>query len=204
MINERDNGQIIRKMTDVKKKGGDVMTDELSDEMIQRSEELLEEGKIEESEEVSEELVELNPDDALALYVRGKTLYMDEQFEEALAVLSKSAELDRERPETWTMIGLCLMALNRVDEAVDPLEYAWAKDPDILIAGYALGLARLLKGETDKAEELFETVLKKDPKRFMEYTNQMYNRLIAPSQISSTTKSYIEREIERIRLKYGV
>ena len=106
------------------------MTDELEDQMVARAEELTEQKKGPEAVAEATELAELDPNDAIVWFVKGKAHYIDNQFEEALACFSKAAEIDKENAQVWHMMGYALISLNRLAEAEQALEYVKAVQPE--------------------------------------------------------------------------
>jgi tetratricopeptide (TPR) repeat protein len=178
------------------------MSDELEDSAIAKTEEEIAEKKAAEAVETASELPELKPEDALAWFEKGKALYVADDFEEALACLSKSAEISKEQPETWHVMGYCLIALKRYPEARDALEYVKAVRPANLEAIYALGVAYALIGEPQKAKENMKLAFAIDRKRALAFSDEVYKKLFETSpDVSSYTKSLVERALETIRLK---
>ena len=176
------------------------MTDELSDELISRNEELLDEHKVAEALETAEEVLELNKDDAIALYLYGRSLYMDEDFEEALVYLSKAAELEREQKDIWQVIGYCLIALGRYDEAIEPLEYVVSVDPENVEALYTLGIVYLITGKKSY-DELISKAFRLSKRRAVRLADQVYTKYISTSNsVDAHTKSVIERILSRIKM----
>lgn len=176
------------------------MTTELEDHLISRNEELLDEHKIQEAETVAKEVLDLDPEDALPLYIYGRTLYMEEKFDDALSYLSKAAQLDRERPEVWQVIGYCLIAMGRYQEAVQPLEYVVAVQPDNVEARYTLGIVYLILGD-DRYEKIIRSAFEMSKQRSVRLAEQVYLRYISKSsEVDPHTKSVIERVIERLKM----
>ena len=175
------------------------MTDQIEEGMIAKDEELLEEKKTEEAVEVAEELAEYKPGDAIVWFVKGKTLYIAEDYEEALACLVKAAELKREQPEIWQMMGYCLIALRRYREALESLEYVKAMQEDNVGTICALALAYLVLGNAEKAGENLKAALAIDRQETARMLDEFYNRFFATShELSSGEKAIMEREIKGI------
>ncbi|MCD6279719.1 tetratricopeptide repeat protein [Candidatus Micrarchaeota archaeon] len=176
------------------------MTDELSDDLIARNEEQLDEHKIEEAVETADEILKLNPDDAIALYIYGRSLYMKEQFEDALSYLSKAAEIDNKQKDIWQVIGYCLIAMGRYDEAIEPLEYVVSVDPENVEASYALGITYLIIGDK-RYDEMITKAFKLSKERAARLADQVYTKYISKSkEVDAHTKSVIERILSRIKM----
>ncbi|MCX6772739.1 MAG: tetratricopeptide repeat protein, partial [Candidatus Micrarchaeota archaeon] len=118
------------------------MTDELEDQMIAKTEELVEEKKGDEAVVEATELAAIDPKDAIVWFVKGKAHYVDKQFEDALSCFSKAAELERENPQIWHMMGYALISLNRLQEAEQALEYVKGTQPTNAEAVCALGICQ--------------------------------------------------------------
>ena len=67
------------------------MPDELEDELVAKTEELVEEKKGDEAVVEATELAAIDPKDAIVWFVKGKAHYIDSQFEDALSCFSKAA-----------------------------------------------------------------------------------------------------------------
>jgi len=172
----------------------DIMTDELQDGIIKKTEELIEDNKGPEATEEAQELVDLKPEEAIAWFMKGKALYVEEKFEESLACLSKAAELNREQPEVWQMLGYCLISLNRMQEALQALEYVKTADPKNAEAIYALGIAYVLLGDVKNAKENVNLAYSVDATKIRLVANNLSQRFISPAQgVSQGAKVAIER-----------
>ena len=170
------------------------MTDELQDGIIKKTEELIEDNKGPEATEEAQELVDLKPEEAIAWFMKGKALYVEEKFEESLACLSKAAELNREQPEVWQMLGYCLISLNRMQEALQALEYVKTADPKNAEAIYALGIAYVLLGDVKNAKENVNLAYSVDATKIRLVANNLSQRFISPAQgVSQGAKVAIER-----------
>ena len=93
------------------------MTDELEDQMEAKTEELVEGRQGREAVLEATELAQIDPKDAIVWFVKGKAHYIDSQFDDALTCFSKAAEIEKENPQVWHMMGYALISLNRLDEA---------------------------------------------------------------------------------------
>ena len=178
------------------------MSDELEDSAIVKAEEEIAENKGAEAVETASELPELRPEDAVAWFEKGKALYVADDFEEALACLSKAAEISKEQPEIWHVMGYCLIALNRYEEARDALEYVKAVQPANLGALYGLGICYVLLGDAQKGKDNLKLAFAIDRKRALAFSDEVYKKLFETSpNVSSYTKSLVERALQTIRLK---
>ncbi|MCX8197093.1 MAG: tetratricopeptide repeat protein [Candidatus Micrarchaeota archaeon] len=177
------------------------MADELVDEMVARTEELLEEKKIGEAEQEANELAKIDPKDAIAWFVKGKVHYLEKQFDDALVCFSKAAEIDNENPHIWHLMGYCLISLNRLQEAEEALAYVKAVQPDNVEAITALAICQILqKKEQEAKTNLFEAI-RLNKQLSISIVEHFYESTISTSQeVSSSTKAMIERAIETLRI----
>ena len=177
------------------------MTDELEDQMIAKAEALTEEKKGDAAVVEATELVSIDPKDALVWFVKGKAHYIDSQFDEALSCFSKAAEIDRENPQVWHMMGYCLISLNRLAEAEQCLEYAKATQPTNAEAVCALAICQAMqnKGLDAKKNVDIAIVLNKPVAAAM--LEHCHDKFISISKgADSRTKAMIERMLETLKL----
>src|SRR3989338_3586068 len=120
------------------------MTDELQDQMVAKAEELTEQKKGDEAVAEASELASLDPKDAIVWFVKGKAHYVDRQFDEALSCFSKAAQIEKENPKIWHMMGYCLISLGRLPEAEESLAYVREADPVNAEAVCALGICQVM------------------------------------------------------------
>ncbi len=178
------------------------MSDELEDSLVSKNEEQIEGKKIQDADVTAQDLVALKPQDAITWFVKGKTHYVEGDYDNALSCLSQAAQIDKEAPLVWHMMGLTLLALGRVDEAVEALTYAAEKMPQNPDALLALGIALALGGKTDNAKKWIEKAFKADPQKASDLATDFAENFIASSPaVESGTKALIERAIETQRVK---
>ncbi|MBM3228801.1 tetratricopeptide repeat protein [Candidatus Parvarchaeota archaeon] len=173
------------------------MSDELEDSLVAKNEEEIEEKKLVEAQSTAQDLVDVAPADALAWFVKGKTLYLEGNFEEALSCLAQAASLDKQQPAIWHLMGLTLLPLNRVGEALDALQYASAALPNNSDIKVALGVACLLSGKLEEARVNFDQAYKADPQKTSVVANELYDTYISRSNaVEGSTKALLERMLE--------
>ncbi len=177
------------------------MSDELTDQMVAKTEELTEEKKGGEAVAEASELVQLDPRDAIVWFVKGKAHYVDNQFEDALSCFSKAAELDSENPQIWHMMGYSLISLNRLPEAEEALEYVKAVQPTNSEAICSLGICQVMQGKPDEAKKNFDTAISMDKPISMLMLEHFHDKFFGVSkETQSGTKAMIERILETIKL----
>lgn len=177
------------------------MTDELEDQMIAKAEELTEEKKGPEAVAEAAELVQLNPKDALVWFVKGKAHYVEGQFEEALSCFSKAAEIDRENPQIWHMMGYALISLNRIDEAAQSLEYVRAMQPENAEAACALGICQVMQNKPADARASFDAAISLDKSISLAMLEHFHDKFFSTSkETASGTKAIIERILETLKI----
>ncbi|OIO20601.1 hypothetical protein AUJ17_04525 [Candidatus Micrarchaeota archaeon CG1_02_47_40] len=177
------------------------MSDQAEDFLVAKNEEQLEQKDYKEAEATAQELVQRDPKEALAWFVKGKTLYLEGEYEESLSCLAKSAELERENAEIWHVMGFCLIALQRYGEAIEALEYVKSAKPKDASAIYALGLCYVLSGDIANARKNTSEAISLNKELALKLANSAYTQAIETSQeVSSSLKAQIERNLETIRV----
>ncbi|VVB98748.1 Tetratricopeptide repeat protein [uncultured archaeon] len=177
------------------------MSDEVEDQMVAKTEELVEEKKAPEAVIEATELAQIDPLDAIAWFVKGKAHYVGSQFEEALSCFSKAAEIERENPQIWHMMGYALISLNRLPEAEQALEYVKGTQPGNAEAVCALAICQSMLGKPDEARKNFDiaTALNKPVAlSMMEHCHE--NFVSSSKDVQSRTKALIERTLETLKL----
>ncbi|MCX8175502.1 MAG: tetratricopeptide repeat protein [Candidatus Micrarchaeota archaeon] len=177
------------------------MTDELEDQMIAKTEQFVEEKKGDEAVQEATELAQIDPKDAIVWFVKGKAHYVDLQFEEALACLSKAAQIDRQKPEIWHMMGYVLISLNRLQEAEEALAYVKATQPTNTEAVCALGIVQVMQGKAEEARKNFEVAMALDKSLSISMLEHFHDKYFAISKTTdSRTKAMIERLLETLKI----
>ncbi len=178
------------------------MSDEMEDSLVSRNEEQIEGKDLKKAESTAQDLVDLKPQEAIAWFVKGKTLYVEGDYENALSCLSQAAQIDKEAPMVWHMMGLTLMALGRLDEAVEALTYASEKMQSNPDAALGLGIALALSGKTEPAKAKIAQAFKADPEKASSIATDFVENFVSSSpNVENATKALIERIIETRRVK---
>jgi len=177
------------------------MADELQEQMIAKTEELVEEKKGEEAVVEATELVKLDPKDAIVWFVKGKAHYVDSQFEDALSCFSKAAQLEQENPSIWHMMGYALISLNRLAEAEEALAYAKATQPTNAEAVCALGICQVMQNKQSEARGNFETAIALNKSVSLAMLEHFHDKFFSVSKdTGSSTKAMIERTLETLKI----
>lgn len=177
------------------------MADELVEEMVAKTEELAEEKKGEEALAEASELVKIDPRDAIVWFVKGKAHYVDAQYDEALACFSKAAELEKENPQIWHMMGYCLITLGDYAKAEESLVYVKAMQPDNAEAICALGISQVLQGKSQDARKNIELSISANKPVALAMLEHFHEKVFALSKdTSSSAKAMIERTLQTARL----
>ena len=176
------------------------MPDELADQMIAKTEELVEEKKGPEAVAEASELSKIDPKDAIVWFVKGKAHYVDSQFEDALSCLSKAAQIDQENPQIWHMLGYALISLNRLSEAEEALAFVKASQPQNAEAVCALAICQCMQGKAE-ARETFAGAMALNKSISLAMMEHFHDKFFSVSkETSSSTKAMIERVLETLKL----
>ncbi len=178
------------------------MSDELSDSLVSRNEGQITDKKYQEAEVTAQDLLDIKPQEAIAWFVKGKTLYIEGDYENALSCLSQAAQLDKEAPMVWHIMGLTLLAIGRTDEAVEALSYASDKMPQNADAALALGIAFAITGKIEQAKAKITLAFNTDPQKASLIANDFIENFISSStKVEGSTKALVERMVETRRVK---
>lgn len=129
-----------------------LMTNELEDQMIAKTEGYLSAKKNTQAVQSANELAETDPKDAIVWFVKGKAHYLSGQYDDALSSLAKAATLQAEQSDIWLAMGYTLIALRRYAEAQPSLEYVLGVKPDSVEAACALCVLHTILGNAEAAK----------------------------------------------------
>lgn len=130
-----------------------------ADSLVDKGNDLLDEGKVDEAMECFEEALRTNPGDADALLGKASCFMDSGKFDEALEWLDRALELDDRNALVWSSKGFCLGTIGRTEDALDCMEKALGIDPTSAHAWGGKGLALMDKGDFEAAMECFDRVL---------------------------------------------
>ena len=177
------------------------MTDELEDNIIARAEELTEQKKGPEAITEANDLLQIDSKDAIVWFVKGKAHYIDNQIEEAYSCFCKAAEIDRENPQIWQMMGYSLISLNQYADAEKCLEYAKATQPTNVEAVCALGICQILCNKPQEAKQNIDLAISIGKPTAIAMIEHFYEKFFSTSKdTSSRAKAQIERTLETVKL----
>ncbi len=108
-------------------------------------------------------ILEREPDNATTLNALGYSLTQNtERYEEAAELIERALELSPGEAAILDSLGWVYFKLGRLDDAIPPLEAAYAQLPDPEVAAH-LGEALWALGRTDEAKNIWQEALTRDP-----------------------------------------
>jgi Flp pilus assembly protein TadD len=177
------------------------MTDELEDGMIAKTEQLTEQKQGDAAVAEATELAQIDPKDAIVWFVKGKAHYVDSQYDEALSCFSKAAEIERENPQIWHMMGYCLITLGNVQKAEECLEYVKGAQPDNVEAICALAISQIMQNKDQDARQNITIATALNKRVAFEILEHFHEKYVSLSkETASGTKAMIERALETMKL----
>jgi len=109
------------------------------------------------------QLLEREPDHAMALVWRGQVWERLNRLEEALRDYRRAIEIKPDFLTARLSLGEMLVRLSRGDEALEQFEYLQERQPDAARVLLGLAQCRRQQGDTEKAEELLNELLDQYP-----------------------------------------
>ncbi len=177
------------------------MTDDLTDQMISKTESYVQAREGEQAVESANELAEVDPKDAIVWYLKGKAHYVSGEYDEALASLSKAATLQADKPDIWLAMGYCLVAMRRYSEALPPLEYVKGVEPENAEATTALCILHTILGNGSAAKTCFEQAMSMDKTAAVYMLNRFNEQFFGGSPVvSPESKEAIVRLLQAAKL----
>ena len=179
-----------------------IMTDELEDQIIAKTENLVQEKKNKQAIASANELARLDPNDAIVWYVLGKTHYQLKDYDKALSALSKAATIDSKRPETWLIMGYTLLAQKRYEESIPSFEYVIAVDKKNVEATTALCIVHTILNNPTKAKTHLDIAMNTDKAITTLILQHFYDNFIEKSQtVDTPTKDALKELMQKLKFR---
>jgi len=157
------------------------MASQLADNMIAKAQAYLREHENKKASQTAEDLAEIDPNDAIVWFIKGKVHYMMDEFDDALGSLSKAATLKPERPEIWLVMSYTLIALRRYEETPQYLEYVISIEPQNAQAHAALVVLYTIMQNSQKASEYLQKAKEIDAGTTAKMVKSFYEKFFGPS-----------------------
>ncbi|MBW2622308.1 MAG: tetratricopeptide repeat protein [Deltaproteobacteria bacterium] len=127
---------------------------------------LLEAGRVQEAIPLLNRALDSNPNDqdipGILTYLG--LAYKDlENYDRAIELLNRSAELDDERQDTFNLLGFCYFKIKQHGQAVEAFEKVLKIDPGSGIDHANIGTNYREMGKTEEAIRYYRTALRLDP-----------------------------------------
>ena len=119
-------------------------------------------GAYDEALAAARQALVIEPDNAGALFLEGRSLRNQGLRQEALLVLQRSIDLDPENGYALNLLGLTLLEADRETEAVPFLDAAAALLPDVPYVFNNLGMARERCGDRHEAQVAYSRAVELD------------------------------------------
>jgi len=120
-------------------------------------------GDIDSALEYYKKAIEADPSYAHTYFDRG-SLYLNlEKYDLALIDLKKAVKIDPEYHDFQLALGSALLTFGNIDESLIYLSKAVSTDQNSTAAKLYLGLAYAEKGDYEKANELFQWIIRNHP-----------------------------------------
>lgn len=120
-------------------------------------------GRFDEALEIVEKAVAISPQSAHAHYCKAQVLRSVGKFQEALKSYLRAAEIDKEDPSTWNMVGVLQMSLENYSLAREAFEKTLVLNPLLIHVKVNLGLLAQAEGNFKEACRYFEAVRERNP-----------------------------------------
>jgi tetratricopeptide (TPR) repeat protein len=120
-------------------------------------------GEYVDAERIFTTVIELEPEFARGWDGRGQALLLQGKYEEAMFDFDRAIELKPNLHEAYANRALTRMALNDVEGAERDAKRAYELEPDSVAAHIVLGRVYANEGESEKAQDWFNTAINADP-----------------------------------------
>jgi len=122
---------------------------------------------------IYESAINIKPDDHLAWYSKGVTLYDLGRHDEAIKAYDKAIELKTDDHLAWFGKGYALSSLSRHDEAIKAYDKAIKLKPDFYQAWFNKGYALSSLSRHDEALEAVNKVIELNPSFFFAFLDNV-------------------------------
>ena len=111
------------------------------------------------------------PNHPVALHFAGVAAHRQERYEESIALIERSLEVDPTQADWYSNLGIVLKAAGRLDDAIAAYGRAIALDPGHARARNNLGVLQKKRGLTAESEASYREAIRLDP----EYADAYHN-----------------------------
>jgi len=132
------------------------------DELIEDVIDAIEDGDIEEAEDIADEIIELFPDEPAGYYYMGEALFIQTEYDEALENYQKAIELDAANIGYQTRLALMHAKLSQNDAARKLYKKILEQDANHIDAMISLGVLALNENDMEEALEYLNQAIGKD------------------------------------------
>jgi tetratricopeptide (TPR) repeat protein len=150
---------------------------------------LFQAGKLQQAEQICQQVLALDPDNENAHNVLGIIAFQTEDFAKAVEHLARTAAINPRQPAYFNNLGNAYKKLGRLDEAVASYNKALALKPDYAEAFNNLGVSQKELGNLEDAVASYEQALRFRPNYADAYFN-LGNALQAQNELDRAIDSY--------------
>jgi tetratricopeptide (TPR) repeat protein len=161
---------------------------------------LIDQGKYQQADELSDAAVSQDANNPAALAVRGQILIMKGQPKQGEELLIKSCELDPGNAESQFQLGVLYDRTKRPGEAVKHFKKVVDLDPGYASAWDYLALNLEPLGEVDRADAAYRRGLEvnHEGQQFDAFLDYNYGRFLAKRNHLAESKRHLDRAVELV------
>jgi tetratricopeptide (TPR) repeat protein len=161
---------------------------------------LIDQGKYQQADELSDAAVSQDVNNPAALAVRGQILIMKRQQKQGEELLIKSCELDPDNAESQFQLGVLYDRTKRPGEAVKHFQRVVDLDPGYASAWDYLALNLEPLGEVDRADAAYRRGLEvnHEGQQFDAFLDYNYGRFLAKRNHLAESKLHLDRAVELV------
>ncbi|MCA2660349.1 MAG: tetratricopeptide repeat protein [Microcystis sp. M049S2] len=161
----------------------------LLEQLWQQGETAQAQKKYPEAERIWRQIIQLDPNSAVAFSNLCAALFRQNKLDEALIFCQKALALDPKLPETYNNLGNVLRVQKKLTEAEEMYRRALALDDKYVRAYNGLGIVLRAQKKLTEAEEMFRRALALDDKYVYAYNN-LGNVLRAQKKLKEAEEMY--------------
>jgi tetratricopeptide (TPR) repeat protein len=124
---------------------------------------LIQTNRLDEAEIELQKAVEVEPSNRNSHLVLASFYLLNKRLDKAEEAYKAVADLDKDKPEGQAVLGDFYSSVNRLDDAIRVYQDILTRNPDSKQGRYRLGEILLMRGDTNKANEQIDVLLKKEP-----------------------------------------
>jgi len=132
---------------------------------------LHQDGQVRQAEQIYQQILQINPQDAEALHLLGVVALQAKKYEVAVELITQATKVDPKQSSFFNNLGIALIKQRKLEEAVQACQQAIKLQPDDAETHYNLGIALQKQERLEQALTAYQEAIKMQPDNAEIYNN---------------------------------